>query len=437
MNATINHNGEREAETQTLERDRPIFPDFPGSHSHPAPRHPATREDTSLDAARNPASGRRRPIKRLLVAILVALVIVACLLWQRSGAYRQLAITTSQMAVPTVSTTLPQAGPIDIEIKLPGNLMAYSDASIYARTNGYLKAWYTEIGAKITAGQLMAEIEAPDVDAQLNNARAGLSQSRANLDIAQLTFGRGKELLGTKVISQQEYDQDRTSLEAQQAAVQAGEANVQDLAAQQGFEKIVAPFNGVVTRRNTDIGALINAGSSGAGAAQELFHVARTDILRVYIAVPETYSPLVRVDTSAWLALSEYPGVEFKGKVANIAGAIDPASRTLLTEVQVPNQDGRLFPGAYADVHLVLKLKNPPTVIPINTLIFRSQGAQVGVVDGSNIVHLKDVTIGRDFGTSLEVTGGIEYTDRLILNPSDSLAAGTRVAVQNQPGEAR
>jgi membrane fusion protein (multidrug efflux system) len=212
---------------------------------------------------------------------------------------------------------------------------------------------------------------------------------------------------------------------------------VQDLTAEQGFQKITAPFTGVVTRRDTDVGALINAGSSSASStAQELFHVARTDILRVYISVPEVYSPLVRIHTPAWLELAEYPGVKFQGKVADVAGAIDPTTRTLLTEVQVANEDGRLFPGGYAIVHLELKLKNPPSVIPINTLLFRSQGTQVGVVDPSNIVHLRPVTIGRDLGTSLEVTSGIESNDRLIVNPSDSLADGAKVDVNNAPAGA-
>jgi len=298
-----------------------------------------------------------------------------------------------------------------------------------------MKAWYTDIGAKLKEGQLMAQIEAPDVDAQLLQAKASLAQARAALDIDQLNFNRGKELLATRVISQQDFDTDRTNLEGQQASVQAGEANVGDLTVQQGFQDITAPFNGVVTRRNTDVGALINAGSNDTSStAQELFHVARTDILRVFISVPEVYSSMVTVDTPAWLELAEAPGVKFQGKVAHVAGAIDTATRTLLTEVQVPNGDGRLFPGAYATVHLVLKLKNAPMVIPINTIIFRSQGTQVGVVDNSDIVHLKHVTVGRDFGTSLEVTSGIERSDRLILNPSDSLADGAKVQVKNAPG---
>jgi len=370
----------------------------------------------------------------LSIAIVAALVIAGLLFWQRSRAYSQLAVTTTRMAVPTVSTVLAQASPGEIEIQLPGNLMAYTEASIYARTNGYVKAWYTDIGAKLKKGQLMAQIEAPDVDAQSLQAKATLAQARAALDIDQLNFNRGKQLLAIRVISQQDFDTDRTNLEGQQASVQAGEANVRDLTVQQGFQSITAPFDGVVTRRNTDVGALINAGSNDTSStAQELFHVARTDILRVFISVPEVYSSMVTIDTPAWLELAEDPGVKFQGKVAHVAGAIDTASRTLLTEVDVPNGDGRLFPGAYATVHLVLKLQNAPMVIPINTLLFRSQGTQVGVVDNSNVVHLKHVTVGRDFGTTLEVTSGIEKSDRLILNPSDSLAGGAMVHVQNAP----
>lgn len=390
-----------------------------------------------LEVRRAPVHQERLPIttksragKRLLTGILAAVIVVGLLLVQRSLAYKQLAITTIQMAVPNVTTVTPQAGPTETEIQLPGNLMAYTEASIYARTNGYVKAWYTDIGAKLKAGQLMAEIEAPDVDAQLRQSAADLSHARASLDIDQLNFHRSQELLATKVISQQEFDQNRTNLEAAQAAVKAGEANVQDLTVEQGFQKITAPFGGVVTRRNTDVGALINAGSS---SAQELFHVARTDVLRVFISVPEVYSAMVRLDTPASLDVAEYPGVKFQGKIAHLAGAIDPASRTLLTEVQVPNEDGRLFPGAYANVHLVLKLKNSSSVIPINTILFRSQGMQVGVVDNSNIVHLKSITVGRDFGTTYEVTSGVGSNDRLILNPSDSLADGARVHVQNTP----
>jgi RND family efflux transporter MFP subunit len=419
-----------EVETEPLAPARPGARNLVVNHDQPAIHVDPSR----IPPVHPPRAGKSRAGRKLLIAIVAALVIVGLLLWQRARAYSQLAIATTRMAVPTVSTTLPQISPGETEIQLPGNLTAYTEASIYARTNGYVKAWYTDIGAKLKEGQLMAQIEAPDVDAQLLRAKASLAEARAALDIDQLNFNRGKDLLATRVISQQDFDQDRTNLEGQQAAVQAGEANVRDLTVEQGFQSITAPFDGVVTRRNTDVGALINAGSNDTSStAQELFHVARTDILRVFISVPEVYSSMVTIDTPAWLELAEDPGVKVQGKIAHVAGAIDMATRTLLTEVQVPNPDGRLFPGAYATVHLVLKLKNAPMVIPINTLIFRSQGTQVGVVDNSGIVHLKHVTVGRDFGTSLEVTSGIESNDHLILNPSDSLADGAKVQVQNAP----
>ncbi|HEX4083576.1 MAG TPA: efflux RND transporter periplasmic adaptor subunit [Chthoniobacteraceae bacterium] len=403
MSATIDKSSVLELEPAPAAQKRPA------THGNPAPR----KSNAGL---------------RLLIGVAVAALVVGALLWQRSRASKQLAAETSAIAVPTVSTITPQPGPSSIEIKLPGNLMAYTEASLYARTNGYIKAWYTDIGAKVQQGDLMAEITAPDVDAQLLQAEATLAQAKANLDIAQLNFGRSQKLLATKVISQEDFDQNRTNMEAQQAAVTAAQANVQNLTVMKGFQKITAPFPGVVTKRSTDVGALINAGNAGS---QELFHVARTDILRVYISVPEVYAPQIRLDTPAWLELSEFPGVKFQGKVAHIAGGIDPASRTLLTEVQVANADGRLDPGAYATVHLTLKLDHVPSIIPINTVIFRSQGTQVGVVDASGTVHLKSITVGRDIGTSYEVTSGVEPGDHLVLNPSDSIADGEKVHVQN------
>jgi RND family efflux transporter MFP subunit len=428
MSATVNNHST--AEVETLAPGRPAAHGFAENHDQPAIQVDPAR----VPQAHQPKPGKGRAARSLLIAIIAALVLVGLLLWQRSRTYNQLAVATTRMALPTVSTVLPQAGPGETEIQLPGNLMAYTEASIYARTNGYVKAWYTDIGAKLKEGQLMAEIEAPDVDAQLRQATATLAQARATLDIDQINFARATRLLATRVISQEEYDTNRTTLEAQQAAVKADQANVQDLTVEQGFQKITAPFDGVVTRRNTDVGALINAGSNDTSStAQELFHVARTDILRVFISVPEVYSPMVTIDTPASLELAEDPGVKVQGKVAHVAGGIDTATRTLQTEVQVPNPDGRLFPGAYATVHLVLKIQNTPMVIPINTLIFRSQGTQVGVVDNSGVVHLKHVTVGRDFGTSLEITDGLDKTDHLILNPSDSLADGAKVQVQNAP----
>lgn len=389
---------------------------------------------TSASGEEPPRVKTGHPGRKLLLAIIAALSVVGLLVWQRSNEFKHLATTTREMAVPTVFVVKAQPGPGEIEIQLPGSLTAYTEASIYARTNGYIKAWYTDLGAKLKAGQLMAEISAPDVDADLLRATANLAQARAKLEIEELNFNRAKSLLTTKVFSQQEFDQSRTNFDAQKAAVRSAEANLQNLTVQKGFQQIIAPFDGVVTRRDTDVGALINAGNnSTSSGAQELFHVARTDVLRVFISVPEVYSSTVQLDTPAWLELAEAPGVKFHGKVAHIAGALETASRTLLTEVQVPNEDGRLFPGAYATVHLDLKLENSPCVIPINTVLFRSQGNQVAIVDDANTVHLKTVTVARDFGTSYEVTNGVTHNDRLVLNPSDSLADGEKVSVQEAP----
>lgn len=417
----------------------------PGDH-HAATNGTATAEPPPrFAAAAGPSSARPAPPRRsgragfwLFLGVLIALGVVAALLWQRSREHQRLTTATEAMATPTVSVIRPQAGPTETEIVLPGNLMAFSEASIYARTSGYIKAWFTDLGTKVAEGQVLAEIEAPDMDAQLRQATAGLSQAKANLENARLNFERQKDLLQKKVASQAEFDQNRTSLEAMQAAVAAGEANVQNLSVMQGFQKIDAPFPGVVTRRNVDVGTLINAGTgSMANNAQELFHLARTDILRAFLNVPQAYSASVALDTPAYLELAEHPGQRFPGKVSHVSGAIDPATRTLLTEVTVSNADGRLFPGAFANVHLVLPLKQSPVVVPVNAMLFRKEGPQVGTVDDAGTVHLKTITIARDFGTTVAVASGLAANDRVIVNPSDSLADGAKVQVRESNAPAR
>ncbi|HWB59534.1 MAG TPA: efflux RND transporter periplasmic adaptor subunit [Chthoniobacteraceae bacterium] len=417
MNTTLNHSGEQETQPRIDEVERVIPP--------MQPVQPAVSQGHM--PARKGFAGK------LIIGVVIALVVAGAILFQRSRAMAGLRASTLELAVPTVSVITPKAGPSQTEVVLPGNLTAYSETPIYARTNGYVKSWNTDIGAVVKAGDVMAELEAPDVDAQARQANAALAQARANLEIAKLNFGREEDLLKTKVISQQEFDQSRTNLEAMNAAVQAADANVQNLAVQQGFQKITAPFDGVVTKRNIDVGSLVSGNGNASISGQEMFHVARTDVLRVFIQVPQVYSAQVKLDTAAWLDLTESPGVKFQGKVAHISGALDAATRTLMTEVQVPNADGRLRPGEYANVHLVLPLANVARIIPINTLIFRGQHTQVGVVDASNVAHLRDVTLGRDFGTSLEVTAGLDAQDRVIVNPSDSLADGMTVHVQETP----
>ncbi len=366
--------------------------------------------------------------KYLFLSILLASGLIAFVLWRQAGAHAALTRETQELNVLTVNVTHPGPGPSENEIVLPGNLSAFNEASIYARTNGYLKAWYTDIGAKVTAGQVMAEIEAPDVDAQTRQVNAALAQARANLDIANLNFNRQKDLLQKKVATQQEFDQNRTNVDAMKAAVQAAEASSQNLAVQQSFQKLTAPFAGVVTRRNTDVGALI----SGAGGGQELFRVARTDILRVNVYVPQAYAAFVEVGSRAFLDFAEFPGEKFEGKVAHTAGAMDPATRTLQTEIQVDNKEGRLFPGAFANTHLLLPLKKPPTVIPVNTLLFRKEGSQVATVGADGVVRLKNVTIGQDYGTTMEITGGVGREERIVINPPDSLADGVKVQVREK-----
>ena len=369
--------------------------------------------------------------KWILLFLVLAGGIIGFVLWKKSGENARLTEATHDLAQSYVNVVHPSAGPTENEIVLPGNLMAYNEASIYARTSGYLKAWYTDIGTKVAEGQVMAEIEAPDVDAQLRQSRAALEQSKANLEIANLNYDRQKDLLAKKVASQQEFDQNRTNVDAMKGAVAAAEAAVQNLSVQQNFQKLLAPFAGIVTKRGTDVGALISVGGN-----QELFRVARTDILRVYVYVPQAYAAFVKVDSKAFLVFTEFPGEKFEGKVANIAGAIDPGTRTLQTEIQVDNKDNRLFPGAFANTHLLLPLKKAPTVIPVNALLFRKEGTQVATVGADGVVHLKNVVIGQDYGTTLEVTSGVTQAEQIIINPSDSLADGTTVQITKPKADA-
>lgn len=318
------------------------------------------------------------------------------------------------------------------ELILPGDIQAYQVATLFARTNGYLKAWYTDIGATVKEGQLMAEIEAPDVDAQLRQTIANLSQAKANLEIARLNFEREKDLLQKKVISQQEYDQARTTYEAQEAAVKAGQATVENLQVQQNFEKITAPFTGVVTKRLLDIGALVT-GNSSSGTA--LFSVAQSDPLRIYVYVPQTNAPDIHDGMKARVLVEEYPGRDFEGTVARSAGAIDPTSRTLLTEVDLPNHDGVLYAGMYGQVRFVLESKTPPILIPANAFMFRTGGPEVATVTKDNRIHWQNVRVGRDFGTYLELSSGLDEGVPVVINPTDDLQEGVEVQVKQSGQE--
>ena len=311
------------------------------------------------------------------------------------------------------------------ELTIPGDVQAYVETPIYARTDGYLKRWYVDIGGKVKEGQLLATIDTPEIDQQLKQAEAAQLQAQANLDLARTTAERWHNLLKSDGVSQQEVDTNDAAYKARQADYAAAVANVERLKSLQSFQQVTAPFAGVITARDIDIGALITNGT-----AKELFKLAQIDVMRVYVNVPEGYSNDMRIGLPAELHIAEFPNRIFTGKVAHTAGAIDPASRTLLTEVQVPNPKGELFPGSYAEVTFKITSAEPPLVVPSNTLIFRSAGPQVAVVDSRHMARLRNVKVGRDFGTSLEILSGLQPNDLVILNPPDSLADGAAVSPQ-------
>jgi len=369
------------------------------------------------------------------IAILVAAAVgaLAFLIYSgihsRAAAESRLKQRTEEAAIPTVAVVFPREGAPTQEIVLPGNTQAFSDAPIYARTSGYLRHWYFDIGAHVRKGQLLAEIETPEVDQQLQQAQADLDTAQANLNIAKITASRWQDLVSTGSVSQQETDQAVSNLSAVKAAAESSAANVRRLEELQSFEKVYAPFDGIITARNTDIGALIDAGANTQ--PRELFHIAAIRTLRLYVAVPEVYSRAARAGAEAVLTLDEFPAQTFHGTLVRNANSIDIASRTLLAEVDVDNPGGQLLPGAYVFVHLKLPEETRSVTIPSNTLIFRKEGLQVGLVrDGK--ADLVPVKISRDYGNSVEIVSGLQPTDAVIVDPSDSLVAGMPLRVSNK-----
>jgi RND family efflux transporter MFP subunit len=379
-----------------------------------------------------PGNGARRKTGLLLVAIVfpVLALLLQSGIHSRVAAESRLKQRTEEAAIPTVAVVFPQKGARTQEIVLPGNTQALSDAPIYARTSGYLKHWYSDIGAHVQKGQLLAEIETPEVDQQLQQARADLETARANLNIAKITAARWQDLVSTGSVSQQETDQAASNLSAVKAAAESSAANVRRFEQLQSFEKIYAPFDGIITARNTDIGALINAGANTQ--PRELFHIAAISTLRVYVSVPEVYSRAARSGAPATLTLDEFPTETFHGRLVRDANSIDIASRTLLVEVDVDNPTGKLLPGAYVFVDLKLPNQTRSVTIPSNTLIFRKEGLQVGLVRNGK-AELVPVKVSRDYGNSVEIVSGLQSTDAVILDPSDSLVAGMPVRLSNKP----
>jgi RND family efflux transporter MFP subunit len=376
--------------------------------------------------------GRTAPLVGGALLLVIALGLALYGVSTRNRALAEVTRETDERAVPVVAVIAPETGAPEEEIVLPGTMQAFADAPIYARTNGYVRKWYVDLGAPVHAGELMAEIDAPEVTHELQQARAELATAQATANLAQTTAERYRDLIKSNAVSRQDLENANGGLEARLAAVESAKANVQRLEQLTAFTRIEAPFDGVVTARNVEVGALIESGNN----ARELFHVADTRRLRVFVNVPEVYSQLAKPGLTAALTLREFNDRRFNGRLARTAKAIDVNSRTLLTEVDVDNTTGELLPGSYCEVHL--KLGRAPTStlkLPVSALIFRSNGLQVATLDAANHVSLKPITVGRDFGDRVEVLTGIRAGDKVVVNPPDSLVAGETVRVVTENAE--
>lgn len=387
-------------------------------------------------------SPQRRPrtaSRGWLVAVIIALIVGGVLVFgirSRLQDEAKLRTVVTETSAPSVSVVLPKHAAPAQEIILPGNVQPFISSPIYARVDGYLKKWYFDIGAHVKEGQLLAVIQAPEVDQQLEQARSTLANAQANLNLSEITKTRYEGLFAKHAVAQQLRDNAVGTYNANRAMVDADKANVERYAAMVSFERVYAPFDGVITARNTDIGDLINSGSNTAPKA-DLFHMAQTDMLRVYVNVPQEFSQAVQPgQTETDIVLAEFPGRRFPGKLVRTADSINMTTRTLLVEVDVANPKGTLLTGSYAEVHLKVPAQSPTYLIPANTLLFRTENLQVGVVQNGKVM-LKDVTAGHDFGDEIEVIAGLNDHDQVIVNPSDSLVSGQAVQVVNAtlPGD--
>src|ERR1700736_3329574 len=363
----------------------------------------------------------------LAITVIAVAALLMSGIWSRVKARNTLNTETAQAAVPAVSVVSPKRTAPAEEIILPGNVEPFITSPIYSRTNGYLKKWYFDIGAHVKQGQLLALIETPEVDQQLQQARSNLLTAQANLELASITKTRYQGLLKSNAVSQQDVDNAVGTFNANKAVVEADKAAVEQYSALVSFEKIYAPFDGVITARNTDIGDLINSGSS-TGVKTDLFQMAQPGKLRVYVSVPEEYSQGIKTGMTADLNLTEFPGRKFQGKLVRTAEAINVTTRTLLVEIDVDNPTGTLLTGSYAEVHLAVPTQASTFLLPVNTLIFRSQGLHVGVVKNGKVV-LTPVTPGHDFGNEIEIVAGLAANDQVVINPPDSIVSGQQVQI--------
>jgi len=390
--------------------------------------------DESTGEPSTPRRPKAMPVGRAILLLVVVLVVAAILagtgIVGRIHARTEVADQTNALAAPTVTVGVPKLGQPQQEVVLPGNLEAYTDSPIYARTSGYLKKWYFDIGAHVRKGQLLAEIESPEVDQQLSQAQADLATAETNAGNAKTQAGRYQDLLKTDSVSKLDTDNFTTQAEAGNTTVKSALANVQRLQQLVGFEKVYAPFDGVITARGTDIGQLIDAGAGASGTGRggmELFHMAASQTLRVYVNVPQIYSQGLKPGMTADLTFNEFPGKKFIGKLVRTSKQIDPTSRTLLVEFDVNNRTGELFPGAYTEVHFKSGAMPPAMIVPVSALMFRSEGLRVATITDDNKAKLAPIILGRDDGATVEVIHGLSADSRVILDPPDSLIDGETV----------
>lgn len=402
----------------------------------------STQNKPSLRPTR---AATRRTVAILIVTLIVFVVIAVAGILPRMHARAALRQQTNNMAVPTVAVVRPVAGEPTQEIVLPGTVQAYRDAPIYARTNGYVKSWSHDIGSHVQKGELLAVIASPELDRQVDQARASLATAKANLGLAQVTAKRYEGLRGTQAVSKQAIDTAAQAESAQTAALAVAQQNLNQMLALQSFERVYAPFSGIVTARNTDIGQLVDSGSNGGtgssamfggtaatsdtGTPRELFRVSDMHVVRIFIQVPGVYVPEARPGVGTDIDVSSYPGRLFNGKIVRTANALDVNTRTMTVEVDVDNRKGDLLPGAYAQVHLKLPMKNPALIIPVSALMFRSEGLRVVTLDDRDRAHLQPITVGRDWGTRIEVLTGLKAGQRIVDSPPDSIMEGEKVKV--------
>jgi RND family efflux transporter MFP subunit len=406
-------------------------PSLPRQPDETHPVHPEIEPPPDRPPAR---AGKGTILVGAVLLVLITAGVVTFL--NRNTEANALAKESEATAIPTVAVVHPQSEAGNDELILPGNLQAFEESPIFARTNGYLLRWYKDMGSKVEKGELLAAIDTPEVDQELSQARATREQVRSALGLAKISADRWAGLRKTDSVSQQEADQEASGYEQAQANLAAADANVHRLEQLESFKNVYAPFSGVLTRRTVDPGALINSGAQAAG--RELFDIARVDPLRVYVSVPQAYAPTIKVGMKATVALQEFPGQKFLGTVVRTADAIDPLTRTLNTEVDVPNKDGKLLPGSFGQVHFATGTSVQRITIPVNAMLFRAEGPRVAVVDKDNKVRLLPITIGRDFGATLEILGGVDPGDQIIINPSDSLEEGQQVHLgKGNSGDAR